>query len=189
MFVLVCDYANVGRGLVAPGDSVHLAARHGVSEPTTASRDPMTDSFQSSAEQADDYLDPQFHDVDPATIALNDNAELDSYEDDSALADLEALDGDGDGDGDEDEVDQVDEVDEVDADQLDSEAEFAASLDDPSAPATAQGSLFAASTGDPRVDGAVSRLGDLATSDITEHPAVLEDVHRRLHDALADLDR
>jgi hypothetical protein len=139
----------------------------------------MTDAFEPSGELADDYLDPQFHEVDPATITLNDNAELDGFEDDSALADLELLDGGGD--------ESADELAEYAASE--SEAEFAASIDDASAPATAQGSLFAASTGDPRVDGAVSRLADLTTSDITEHPAVLEDVHRRLHDALADLDR
>lgn len=62
-------------------------------------------------------------------------------------------------------------------------------LDAPVGAGVSQGSLFAASTGDPRVDGAVSRLADLGTSDITEHPAILEDVHRRLHDALADLDK
>ena len=62
-------------------------------------------------------------------------------------------------------------------------------LDQPVSATVAQGSLFSSSTGDPRVDGAVSRLADLSTSDITEHPAVLEDVHRRLYDALADLDK
>jgi hypothetical protein len=136
----------------------------------------MTDAFDTSSDATDDYLDPQFHEVDPATISLNDNAELDGFDDDSALADLEALDGGTAKDISDDE-------------ESDTEAEFAASLDDPNAPRRAQGSLFAASTGDPRVDGAVSRLADLTTSDITEHPAVLEDVHRRLHDALADLDR
>jgi hypothetical protein len=141
----------------------------------------MTDAFEPSTDAVDDYLDPEFHDVDPATISLNDNAELDGYEDDSVLADLEALDG-------PQTAIAIDEH-EAEADDLDEEAAFAASIDDSRAAPTAQGSLFAASTGDPRVDGAVGRLADLTTSDITEHPAVLEDVHRRLHDALADLDR
>ncbi len=124
----------------------------------------MTESFDGPESiddfGADDYLDPDFHEVDRTDLPLNDNAELDAVSDDSALDDLAALDGNPTDSG---------------------EVAGAAS--------TAQGSLFAASTGDPRVDGAVSRLADLATSDITEHPAVLEDVHRRLYDALADLDK
>lgn len=43
-------------------------------------------------------------------------------------------------------------------------------------------------TGDPRVDDALSRLEELAQLPVTEHLSVYEDVHRRLHDALADLD-
>ena len=89
-----------------------------------------------------------------------------------------------------------DEADLAEAELLDAQAP----VDDPAAPDAlaselpdalnpSQTSLFSESTGDPRVDGAVGRLADLAASDITEHPAVLEDVHRRLHDALADLDR
>jgi hypothetical protein len=138
----------------------------------------MTDAFDDETALGDDYLDPQFHEVDPDTISLNDNAELDEYVDDSSLLDLESLDG-----------ANTDPQSDTGGQDVERHTELAASLDDPSAPPTAQGSLFAASTGDPRVDGAVSRLADLTTSDITEHPAVLEDVHRRLHDALADLDR
>ncbi|MBO0772194.1 MAG: hypothetical protein J2P35_12120 [Actinobacteria bacterium] len=43
-------------------------------------------------------------------------------------------------------------------------------------------------TGDPRVDGALSRLDDLAGLPVAEHPAVFEQVHRRLAEALGDLD-
>jgi hypothetical protein len=43
-------------------------------------------------------------------------------------------------------------------------------------------------TGDPRVDDALARLGELPELPVAEHLSVYEDVHRRLHDALADLD-
>ena len=43
-------------------------------------------------------------------------------------------------------------------------------------------------TGDPRVDDALARLGELPDLPVAEHLSVYEDVHRRLHDALADLD-
>jgi hypothetical protein len=44
------------------------------------------------------------------------------------------------------------------------------------------------STGDERVDAAIARLGETAQSPPAEHPAIYEDVHRRLQDTLADLD-
>lgn len=43
-------------------------------------------------------------------------------------------------------------------------------------------------TGDARVDDALGRLGDLTALPVAEHLPVYEDVQRRLHDALADLD-
>ncbi len=43
-------------------------------------------------------------------------------------------------------------------------------------------------TGDPRVDDALARLTELPDLPVAEHLPVYEDVHRRLHDALADLD-
>lgn len=43
-----------------------------------------------------------------------------------------------------------------------------------------------AATGDVRVDTAVDLIGDLAALPTADHLAVFEDVHRRLHDALAD---
>jgi hypothetical protein len=43
-------------------------------------------------------------------------------------------------------------------------------------------------TGDARVDDALGRLGDLTGLPVAEHLPVYEDVQRRLHDALADLD-
>lgn len=43
-------------------------------------------------------------------------------------------------------------------------------------------------TGDARVDDALGRLGDLSGLPVAEHLPVYEDVQRRLHDALADLD-
>lgn len=42
-------------------------------------------------------------------------------------------------------------------------------------------------TGDPRVDEALSRLDDLAGLPVAEHPAVFEQVHQRLAEALGDL--
>lgn len=41
-------------------------------------------------------------------------------------------------------------------------------------------------TGDPRIDAATARLGDLAELPTSDHVAVYDDVHRRLQDALAD---
>jgi hypothetical protein len=43
-------------------------------------------------------------------------------------------------------------------------------------------------TGDPRVDDAMSRLAELADLPLAEHLPVYQDVHRRLYDALADVD-
>jgi len=48
--------------------------------------------------------------------------------------------------------------------------------------------LFALpTTGEPRVDDALGRLGDLEALPVHEHVEVFEDVQRRLHDTLADL--
>lgn len=46
----------------------------------------------------------------------------------------------------------------------------------------------AGTTGDPRVDEALARLRELDSLPTVEQVPVLEDVHRRLQDALADLD-
>jgi hypothetical protein len=43
-------------------------------------------------------------------------------------------------------------------------------------------------TGDPRVDDAMARLVDVDESPVGEHLDIYQDVHRRLHEALADLD-
>jgi hypothetical protein len=43
-------------------------------------------------------------------------------------------------------------------------------------------------TGDARVDEAVGQLADLAELPVAEHPAVFEHVHRRLTEALGELD-
>ncbi len=43
-------------------------------------------------------------------------------------------------------------------------------------------------TGHPRVDEALARLGDLDALPTAEHADVYEDVHRRLHTALTELD-
>ncbi|HEU5027003.1 MAG TPA: hypothetical protein VFV01_18945 [Spirillospora sp.] len=40
-------------------------------------------------------------------------------------------------------------------------------------------------TGDPRVDEAVARLGELAGRPVPEHVEIFEDVHQRLQDLLA----
>ncbi len=43
-------------------------------------------------------------------------------------------------------------------------------------------------TGDPRVDDALARLHELEALPVEEHLPVYHDVHRRLHETLADLD-
>jgi hypothetical protein len=43
-------------------------------------------------------------------------------------------------------------------------------------------------TGEPRVDAALARLGELPGRPVTEHRAIFEDVHRRLRDVLGELD-
>jgi len=45
-----------------------------------------------------------------------------------------------------------------------------------------------AETGDPRVDEAISGLAELSDLPTNEHVGVYDQVHRRLQDALADLD-
>jgi hypothetical protein len=55
-------------------------------------------------------------------------------------------------------------------------------------PATAGPAAPSATTGDSRVDQAVSRLDELAGLPVTQHPAVFEYVHERLTEALGDTD-
>ena len=43
-------------------------------------------------------------------------------------------------------------------------------------------------SGHPRVDAAIAGLDELTVLPTSEHADVYEDVHRRLHEALADLD-
>jgi hypothetical protein len=43
-------------------------------------------------------------------------------------------------------------------------------------------------TGDDRVDAALARLGELEAAPTADHPAVFQDVHRRLQDALTGID-
>jgi hypothetical protein len=43
-------------------------------------------------------------------------------------------------------------------------------------------------TGENRVDEALARLDELAALPVTEHPAVFEQVHRRLREVLGELD-
>ncbi len=43
-------------------------------------------------------------------------------------------------------------------------------------------------SGDPRVDAATARLADLSALPLAEQLPVYQDVHRRLHGVLADLD-
>ena len=43
-------------------------------------------------------------------------------------------------------------------------------------------------TGDSRVDEALASLDELAGLPVTEHPAVFEQVHRRLREVLGELD-
>lgn len=56
-------------------------------------------------------------------------------------------------------------------------------------PAEAFARPEAPDTGDARVDAVLVPLAALADAPIAEHPAVYDDVHRGLQDALADLDR
>ena len=44
-----------------------------------------------------------------------------------------------------------------------------------------------ASTGEPRVDAALARLGDLGELPVAEHPAVYERVHEQLVEVLGEL--
>lgn len=63
-----------------------------------------------------------------------------------------------------------------------------AGMDEPAAPRRPVVPRARPSTGDPRVDDAVTRLDDLAGLPIAEHLAVFEYVHERLTEALGDLD-
>jgi len=45
-----------------------------------------------------------------------------------------------------------------------------------------------APTGHAGVDAALARLADVEAAPTDSHPEVYDDVHRRLHDALSDLD-
>ena len=42
------------------------------------------------------------------------------------------------------------------------------------------------STGDPRVDAALTRLGELDRLNVTEHAGVVEEIHRALQDTLTE---
>ena len=59
---------------------------------------------------------------------------------------------------------------------------------DPSADVSAEATRETSETGDPRVDDALVRLRDVAQAPVDEHVAIYDDVHRRLQDALVDLD-
>jgi hypothetical protein len=50
------------------------------------------------------------------------------------------------------------------------------------------GAAAAPSTGNARVDAATALLADLDVRPTSEHAPVFEEVHQRLHSALADLD-
>ena len=69
----------------------------------------------------------------------------------------------------------------------DSQAADPAAVADSAAGPAALADSPGTATGDPRVDAAVARLDGLDDAPTGEHVAVYEDVHRRLHDALADL--
>lgn len=55
-------------------------------------------------------------------------------------------------------------------------------------PAASYADLVLPVTGDPRVDDGLARLGELPALPVEEHLTVYADVHRRLHDTLAELD-
>ena len=52
----------------------------------------------------------------------------------------------------------------------------------------AQASQRRPATGENRVDEALAKLDELAGLPVTEHPAVFEQVHRRLREVLGELD-
>lgn len=56
------------------------------------------------------------------------------------------------------------------------------------APAEASAQADVESTGDPRVDTAVARLAEVDGLPTSQHAEVYDEIHRRLQDALADLD-
>lgn len=59
---------------------------------------------------------------------------------------------------------------------------------EPSTDPGADGALPVSGTGDPRVDDALIRLQEVEQTPVDEHVAIYDDVHRRLQDALVDLD-
>ncbi len=94
----------------------------------------------------------------------------------------EAMDDEDDSDEDDSDEDDSDEDDEDVSESL---------VDETSIEVTSQPSGITLPTlpitGEPRVDDALARLGDLAGMPVSEHAEVFEDVHRRLHGTLADL--
>lgn len=57
---------------------------------------------------------------------------------------------------------------------------------EPSRPAEPAGAVEPATTGDSRVDEALTRLTELADKPVHEHAVIVEDIHRSLQDALAE---
>lgn len=102
-----------------------------------------------------------------------------------------------------DEVEDSDDVDDDDSEEVDIDDDTSEAVETPTAFASADLqvtdyldvvstdsalALFALpTTGEPRVDDALGRLGDLESLPVHEHVEVFEDVQRRLHDTLADL--
>lgn len=119
------------------------------------------------------------------TFDQTDDQELDQeFDQDLESEDLvdelvESADLDDDSDIDEDDEDFEDEVD------SDDELDLADEAPTSSRPQVVMSALPI--TGEPRVDDALGRLGDLSNLPVHEHVAVFEDVQRRLHETLADL--
>jgi hypothetical protein len=142
-----------------------------------------SDLVAADLEDTDDEIEIEDEIADEsADFAQEDDDEFDEDEDDEDSEDesddsssLERAD-----DNDDDDFEDDDEFDDDD-DSEESVVEVAV----PAGPVFALESLPV--TGEARVDDALGRLGDLEGLPVSEHPAVFEDVQRRLHDTLADL--
>ena len=58
----------------------------------------------------------------------------------------------------------------------------------PEDPGDTDAAVQLSTTGVPGVDAALERLQDVSVAPVDEHVAIYDDVHRRLQDALTDLD-
>lgn len=138
------------------------------------------------AQEIEEEVVVQF--ADSTDIDENESDETDNDSDDVEVADAEE---------DEDHTDSGDIDDEVQSTEVGDATQAATAFDSADTQVNdyldvvstdSALALFALpTTGEPRVDDALGRLGDLESLPVHEHVEVFEDVQRRLHDTLADL--